>query len=290
MTFFQDSIALAYAQIRHWKGSKCQDKCVTSLSQSWGKWVGRSARAGFKLLETVSLNSKLNFDHSWLANKDREVFTCDAIIDLYLGSRWVVVKGALGGKLRLPRQSWLVGYFSLTKQSHSLSNSLPTFQLQSMLSLLYILLSPILLFISVPLSLFAALTTTLAFSTLFFRALLVYAELGAVLIQNQFVSQHGNERNPITTKVPPTVVEAKQPRHKSRRNSAGSGSNGGSITPRLPDAGFGVYSSGGGVRDFEGVGGWYVKSEPISPTHMSFKTCFERIYSLALFQGSLLTP
>ncbi len=158
-----------------------------------------------------------------------------------------------------------------------------------MRSLLYVLLSPILLFISVLLSLFAALTTTLAFSTLVFRALLVYAELGAVLIRNQFVSQHGNEKNPITTKASPTIFEVKQPRHKSRRSSAGSGSNGGSTTPRVPDAGYSVYSSGGGVRDFEGVGGWYVNSEFISPSHMSSETCLGRIYSLELFQGSLLT-
>ena len=125
-------------------------------------------------------------------------------------------------------------------------------------SLFYILLSPVLLFISVPLSLFAALTTTLAFSTLFFRALLVYAELGVVLVRNQFHSQHENEKIPVPKKLPPAVVDGKQSQHKSRRSSAGSGSNGGSTTPRVPEAGFGVYSGGGAVRDFEGVGGWRI--------------------------------
>ena len=115
----------------------------------------------------------------------------------------------------------------------------------------YILLSPILLLISIPLSLLAALTTTLAFSTLFFRALLVYAELGAVLMQNQFVGQNANEKSLAPKKVTPAVVETKQSRHKSRRSSAGSGSNGGSITPRIPDTGF-------CIRDYEGVGGWRV--------------------------------
>ena len=122
-------------------------------------------------------------------------------------------------------------------------------------SLLYILLSPILLFISAPLSLFAALTTTLAFSTLFFRALLVYAELGIVLIRNQFASQRTNEKDLAPTKLPSAVVGGKQVQHKSRRSS---GSNGGSTTPRLPDTSLGVYSSGGVVRDFEGVGGWRI--------------------------------
>ena len=126
-------------------------------------------------------------------------------------------------------------------------------------SLFYILLSPMLLFISIPLSLFAALTTTLAFSTLFFRALLVYAELGVVIVRNQFYSQHENkEKIPISQRLPLAAVDGKQPQHKSRRSSAGSGSNGGSTTPRVPDSGLGVYSGGGAVRDFEGVGGWRI--------------------------------
>ena len=135
---------------------------------------------------------------------------------------------------------------------------LPAFQLPSMAGLFYILLSPILLFISIPLSLFATLTTTLAFSTLFFRALLVYAELGAVLIQNQFASQHLHEKALVPTKMTSVFAEGNQPRHKSRRSSAGSGSTGGSTTPRVQDTGFGIYSGGGVVRDFEGVGGWRV--------------------------------
>lgn len=122
-------------------------------------------------------------------------------------------------------------------------------------SLLYILLSPILLFISAPLSVFAAFTTTLAFSTLFFRALLVYAELGIVLVRNQFVSQYANAKALAPTKLPSAAVEGKQPQHKSRRSS---GSNGGSTTPRVPDSSLGVYSVGGVVRDYEGVGGWRI--------------------------------
>ena len=135
---------------------------------------------------------------------------------------------------------------------------LPTYQFPSMPNIFYLLLSPILLFISVPLSLFAALTTTLAFSTLFFRALLVYAELGVVLVRNQFYSQHDDRKSPVAKRLPFAIADGKQPQHKSRRSSAGSGSNGGSTTPRVPDSGLGVYSGGGTVRDFEGVGGWRI--------------------------------
>ena len=97
----------------------------------------------------------------------------------------------------------------------------------------------------------------LAFSTLFFRALLVYAELGVVLIQNHFNSQHENKKNPALRNVPLAVFE-KLPQRKSRRGSAGSGSNGGSMTPRVLDSGLSVYSGGREVRDFEGVGGWRI--------------------------------
>ena len=124
-----------------------------------------------------------------------------------------------------------------------------------MLRLIYLLISPILVIFSIPLSLFAALTTTLAFSTLFLRALLVYAELGAVLIRNTFLTPHAYQT---TLAVPPApAAEGKPPRqHRSRGSSAGSGgSKGGSATPRVPDIGVGLYSGGGVVRDYEGVGG-----------------------------------
>ena len=119
-------------------------------------------------------------------------------------------------------------------------------------SLFYIVLSPILFFISIPLSLFAALTTTLALSTLFLRALLVYAELGAVLVQNQFISQRANEKNRTSDKTTAAATEGRP----ARRSSAGSGST----TPRTPDTGLGIYS-GSVVRDFEGVGGWRTEDE-----------------------------
>ena len=125
-------------------------------------------------------------------------------------------------------------------------------------SLLNILLSPILLFISIPLSLFAAVTTTLAFFTLFFRALLVYAELGAVLIQNHFFSSRYGTEETLATRATSAVAQGKQPRHKSRRSSTGSGSNGGTTTPKVAEMGFGISGGGATVRDFEGVGGWRI--------------------------------
>lgn len=129
----------------------------------------------------------------------------------------------------------------------------PTTQPRSMPSLFYIVLSPILLYVSIPLSIFAALTTTLAFSTLFLRALIVYAELGAVLVQNQFINQRTNEKNIASDRATAAATEGKP----ARRSSADSGST----TPRTPDTGLGIYSGSGVVRDFEGVGGWRTEDE-----------------------------
>lgn len=123
-------------------------------------------------------------------------------------------------------------------------------------NLLCTLLSPILLLISVPLALFAFLTTTFAFSTLFFRVLVVYAELGVVLVHDQFASQPTSRNTQSPLKASSPVLVEKEHRRRSRRSSVGSG-NSGSHTPRIPESsGLGIYGGGGIGRDFEGVGGW----------------------------------
>lgn len=134
-----------------------------------------------------------------------------------------------------------------------------------MSSVLHIALAPTLLILSLPLLALAFITTTLAFSTLFIRVALVYAELAAVLLQNYF-----SPPQPTSTYSPPQAPKAPSksplPRRtsdrKSRRSSTGSGqSNGGSTTPRAPEtSGLGIYSGGGVTRDFEGVGGWRIPS------------------------------
>lgn len=119
------------------------------------------------------------------------------------------------------------------------------------------LISPVLLLISIQLTIFAAVTTAVAFSTLFFRALLVYAELAAALIQDQ-LAKHTPPKG--TASLSKTFAEKKHHRRKSRRGSTASGSsNGGSTTQKAPEtSGFGVYGGGGVTRDFEGVGGWRI--------------------------------
>ena len=116
----------------------------------------------------------------------------------------------------------------------------------TMPSTLTVFFTPFLLFLSVPLLTLAALTTTLAFSTLLIRVLIVYAELFAAVLQNQLSPSVS------PAKASPPLPYAHLPRRKSHRSSDASS---GSLTPRLPPP-QSIYTSTPLVRDFEGVGGW----------------------------------
>ncbi|MCJ1474465.1 hypothetical protein MMC13_003123 [Lambiella insularis] len=113
-----------------------------------------------------------------------------------------------------------------------------------MSKLLTVALTPIVLFISFPLFIFAIFTTSLAFSTLLLRVLIVYVELGVVVIHNQFSSPA------------PTGADQSLTRKKSGRSIATSRSSSGSLTPRLTAPGSAIYPATPLARDFEGVGGW----------------------------------
>ncbi|MCJ1286299.1 hypothetical protein MMC26_005644 [Xylographa opegraphella] len=109
---------------------------------------------------------------------------------------------------------------------------------------LSIVLTPFILLVSVPLFIFAVITTSLAFSTLFLRVLIVYVELAVVVVHNHF------------SLPPPPRKEASLSRKKSGRSIAGSRSSSGSLTPKLPVPDSGIYPATPLARDFEGVGGW----------------------------------
>lgn len=118
----------------------------------------------------------------------------------------------------------------------------------------YVALYPLLLLLSFPLIIFAFLTTTAAITTLLFRALLVYADLAAVLIKNQ-ISYHY-----LPKPMSPTQGTQQSPRRSSSRSSSGDPhAFGGSRTPKsVESSGLGIYSAGSMQRDFEGVGGWRI--------------------------------
>lgn len=130
--------------------------------------------------------------------------------------------------------------------------------LHTMPRFLSALTPPFLLLFSAPLAALALLTTLVAFSTLFVRVLIVYIELALVVAHNQlFHHNHSSYSQPPVkgSSPPPTIA---QQRRKKRRSSASSArSEQGKTTPKaLETTTFGLITTAGIDRDFEGVGGW----------------------------------
>lgn len=145
--------------------------------------------------------------------------------------------------------------------------------------IILITFAPAFILFSFPLTIFAAITTTLALSTLFLRALFAYAELAAFLAGNQLAlrslqliihsgsSSASTSTNSSSAEDPPIISSNGLDRSDSRRSTLShrsSTSSNGLLTPRLVGesnmSGGGIYgrNSAGvfGQRDFEGVGGW----------------------------------
>lgn len=126
-----------------------------------------------------------------------------------------------------------------------------------------VITSPIIVLLAVPLGTFAAITTGLAFSALLIRVLLVYIELGAVLVRNQLSGTARSGIRTISRRSSGIDRRELDRRPKARKGSStGSGYSNGSTTPIAPieTAGLGVYGGTGLDRDFEGVGGWRLTS------------------------------
>ncbi|MCJ1340758.1 hypothetical protein MMC09_006054 [Bachmanniomyces sp. S44760] len=141
-----------------------------------------------------------------------------------------------------------------------------------------ILFSPVILIVSIPLTYFAIVTTSLAFSTLLIRVLMVYIELAISIIQNQFSSPSISTppSSPTSTK---TSLPTKSRQGSLRRSSTSSSSkttSSGTLTPRTLEApwnntqSFYNLASPNPNRDYEGVGGWRIESsdEPNDPDNL----------------------
>lgn len=126
----------------------------------------------------------------------------------------------------------------------------------ALLNYTYGFILPFILLFSVPLAIFATITTTLACSILLFRVLLVYAELAVAVIPYYLLGLATPERSLFHTKSF-SNANAVPVRRRKQRSSGGSGAaSGGSVTPVANDINFGLNQSIGSQRDFEGVGGW----------------------------------
>ena len=118
--------------------------------------------------------------------------------------------------------------------------------------------SIILLFLfifTLPLFLLATLTTTLAFSILLFRAILIYIELALTVIPHYLLGLTSSSTQQSAVRSSPT--SASGPRRRKRRSSTTSSNvSGGTVMPSQGDTALGLSQSIGPTRDFEGVGGW----------------------------------
>ncbi len=139
----------------------------------------------------------------------------------------------------------------------------------------YAFVVPFLFVVTVPLALFAGITTTLAFSVLICRVIIVYLDIALSLVNRSLIGlkvpthlHHAAARSDTPSPTHSTANLVHHPRRRRRRPSSASILSGGSITPvnNGNDTGLGLIPSIGAERDFEGVGGWRVGDDDIWTT------------------------
>ncbi|KAL2206559.1 hypothetical protein CC79DRAFT_1322988 [Sarocladium strictum] len=127
------------------------------------------------------------------------------------------------------------------------------------------LIVPFLFLTTIPLALFASITTLLAFSILSLRVIVVYLDLAlsmlprpliytANLKQSSIASSTASASLPNSRSSSPTLLH----RRRRRRSSATSLISAGSATSLTDSRGLGLMPSVGPARDYEGIGGWRV--------------------------------
>jgi hypothetical protein len=152
---------------------------------------------------------------------------------------------------------------------------------------------PFLLLTTIPLAIFAGITTTFAFSILIFRVFIVYLDIALSLVSQSLAhltessgfiassKSHHQLRPPRTSSssssihsransVSPSASSTLLKRHRRRRPSS-SVYSAGTATP-ASDIGLGLIPSVGAERDFEGVGGWRLGDDDESWTTINSRS------------------
>lgn len=132
----------------------------------------------------------------------------------------------------------------------------------ALLNPIYVLFVPFLFVVTVPMALFAGVTTTLAFSVLICRGILVYLDLALSYVNRSLhglkVPSHLHQAAARSDPPSPTPSYLALRRRRQRRPSSVSILSGGTVTPVSNDVGLGLTPSIGAERDYEGLGGWRV--------------------------------
>ncbi|KAK5998250.1 hypothetical protein PT974_00624 [Cladobotryum mycophilum] len=137
----------------------------------------------------------------------------------------------------------------------------------ALLNPVYAFFIPLLFGITIPLAVFAGITTTFAFSILICRVIVVYLDIAVSLVTRSLIGLTKNKNiyfqpqpssssssvnsNTISPSASTTLLR----RHRRRRRSSVGGVSAGTVTP-ASEVGLGLIPSVGAERDFEGVGGW----------------------------------
>ena len=118
------------------------------------------------------------------------------------------------------------------------------------------LILPTLLLVSLPLAIFACITTTLAIAVLLFRVAIIYIELAVIVIPHYFLGS--KSVTPISR--PSTsssgIGQGSPVRRKKRQSSTSNFSPTDTTQLLKSQSGLGISQSIGPARDYEGLGGW----------------------------------
>jgi hypothetical protein len=128
----------------------------------------------------------------------------------------------------------------------------------ALLNPMYGFMVPFLFIFTIPLAILAGITTTLAFSVLILRVIIVYLDLAWALVPQYVFGRTPGQLRYVSKS--PSASGSTSPADTSlhrrrRRPSSASVASAGTITP-MSEAGLGLIPSVGIERDFEGVGGW----------------------------------
>ncbi|KAH6996568.1 hypothetical protein BKA56DRAFT_666773 [Ilyonectria sp. MPI-CAGE-AT-0026] len=143
----------------------------------------------------------------------------------------------------------------------------------ALLNPVYAFVVPFLFVVTVPLAVFAGITTTVAFSVLILRVLAVYLDVAISLIPHYLGGRKPRPYHPhpprlealnaITTHFSSSSnsTASNTPLRRRRRRRSSSAISGTSLTPAASETALGLLPSIGPERDFEGVGGWRVADD-----------------------------
>ncbi|KXJ95253.1 hypothetical protein Micbo1qcDRAFT_25161 [Microdochium bolleyi] len=148
-----------------------------------------------------------------------------------------------------------------------------------------LLVVPVVLVVAIPLAICAGLTTVLAFLVLFFRLFVVYFDLAIDTLRYVVLGRSidstaslASTSSQATTPAPSSPTQLSPRRRRNRRDSLTT-----ATTNTIPNVDGALFSLGSALeRDFEGVGGWRLKSAEADPDGLDDQQWFNLNSRLAM--------